>query len=88
MVGLYFPLRSGSEHQELRLESSQKDIVEREGDRTYLLYTITQKNHPSGLKGRHIKPKTVQHHANTDNPPEDIQEIQIHLPCNSKGLLP
>ena len=43
MVGLYFPLRSGSEHQELRLESSQKDIVEREGDRTYLLYTITQK---------------------------------------------
>ena len=43
MVGLYFSLRSGSKHQELRLESSQKDIVEREGDRTYLLYTITQK---------------------------------------------
>ena len=43
--------------------------MEREGECPYLLYTEdVSKNRPGGLKGRRVKPKVVQHHANTDNP--------------------
>ena len=69
MNGLYFALRSGSEHRALRFEPPQIEVVEREGERPYLLYTEdTSKNRPGGLKGRRMKPKVVRHHANTENP--------------------
>ena len=69
MNGLYFALRSGNEHRALRFSPSQIEVVEREGERPYLLYTEDiSKNHPGGLKGRRIKPKVVRHHANIQNP--------------------
>ena len=37
--GLYFALRSGKEHRNLRHCPSQIEIVDRNGDRPYLLYT-------------------------------------------------
>ena len=47
----------------------QIEIVEREGERPYLLYTEDiSKNHPGGLKGRKIRPKAVRHYANVENP--------------------
>ena len=58
LVGLYFALRSGGEHRNLRFDNSQIEIVDKEGERAYLLYTEDcSKNHPGGLKGRHIQPK-------------------------------
>ena len=69
MNGLYFALRSGREHRDLRFSSSQIEVVEREGERAYLLYTEDDsKNHPGGLRGRRIQRKVVKHHANDDNP--------------------
>ena len=69
MNGFYFALRSGSEHRALRFVPPQIEVVEREGERPYLLYTEDiSKNRPGGLKGRRVKPKVVRQHANTDNP--------------------
>ena len=52
MIGLYFALRSGTEHRNLRFEPSQIQTCEREGERPYLLYTEdTSKNRQGGLKG-------------------------------------
>ncbi len=67
--GLYFALRSGSEHRQLRLHSpSQIELIEQSGKRPYLRYTEDiSKNRPGGIKGRNIKPKVVNHHANTSN---------------------
>ena len=89
MVSLYFALRSSIEHKNLRFEPSQIQICEREGERPYLLYTEdTSKNCQGGLKGRHITPKSVQHHANTANPERcTLQEIQVTLPWQSKEKL-
>ena len=68
MNGLYFALRSGSEHRNLRFASSQLEIVEREGEWPYVLYTEdSSKNHPAGLKGRNSKRKVVKHHNNVEN---------------------
>ena len=62
--GLYFALRSGKEHRQLRLHSGQIELFE--GDRPYLKYTEDlSKNRPGGLKG---KPKVVYHHANLERP--------------------
>ena len=48
MNGLYFALRSGSEHRNLRHNPCQIKIVERPGERPHLLYTEDiSKNHPS-----------------------------------------
>ena len=69
MNGLYFALRSGDEHRQLRHKPCQIQVVENEGERPYLLYTEDiSKNHPGGLKGRKFKPKVVVHYANTENP--------------------
>ena len=69
MNGLYFALRSGSEHRALRLVPPQIEVSEKKGERPYLLYTEdTSKNRPGGLKGRKMKLKVVRHHANTENP--------------------
>lgn len=67
--GLYFALRSGDEHRQLRLHSSQIELIEKSGERPYLKYVEDiSKNRPGGIKGRKIKPKVVYHHANTTRP--------------------
>lgn len=69
MNGLYFALRSGDEHRNLRLNPCQIQVIEKPGDRPYLLYIEDiSKNRPGGIKGRKVKPKVVQHHANINNP--------------------
>ena len=66
--GLYFALRSGKEHRQLRFSSYQIKVIEQPGKRPFLRYTEdTSKNHPGGIKGRKITPKVVDHHANTEN---------------------
>ncbi len=60
--GLYFALRSGREHRQLRIRPCQIQLIEREGERACLWYTEDMsKNRPGGIKGR-IKPKIVDHH--------------------------
>jgi len=67
--GLYFALRSGKEHRQLRSNPCQIELVEKEGERSYLKYTEdVSKNRPGGLKGRKVKPKVVYHHSNLENP--------------------
>ena len=66
--GLFFALRSGIEHRQLRHTPCQIKVVEKPGERAYLEYTEEfSKNHPGGLKGRKIKQKVVRHHANINN---------------------
>ena len=69
MNGLYFALRSGKEHRQLRFECPQIKVMEGPGERPHLLYTEDiSKNRPGGLRGRKQKPKVVVQHANTENP--------------------
>lgn len=69
MNGLYFALRSGAEHRQLRSNPCQIQVIEKPRQRPYLEYVEdTSKNRPGGLKGRKMKPKIVQHHDNPDNP--------------------
>ena len=67
--GLYFALRSGNEHKQLRVRPCQIEVIEPLSGSAYLKYTEdVSKNHPGGLKGRRTGSKTVVHHANTENP--------------------
>jgi hypothetical protein len=69
MSGLYFALRSGNEHRQLRHNPCQIQVIENPGERPHLRYTEDiSKNHPGGLKGRKQKPKVVIHHSNEENP--------------------
>ena len=69
MNGMYFALRSGSEHRNLWHNPSQIELIEKPGERAYLQYTEDiSKNHPGGLKGRKQNPKVVIHYENTNNP--------------------
>ena len=53
----------------LRFNPCQIQLVEISGQRSYLrLFEDVSKNHPSGLKGRNVSPKTVIHHASRENP--------------------
>ena len=86
MNWVYFALRSGKEHRELRHESSQ---IQRDGERPYLEYTEDEsKNRPGGLRGRHIARKVVKHHANLSNPDRCFVRLfclyQSHCPSNPK----
>ena len=50
--GLYFALRSGREHRQLRRMPCQIELIEPPGQRAYLRYVEdVLKNHPGGLKG-------------------------------------
>ena len=56
MNGLYFALRGGKEHRDLRYNPSQIQLIEKPGERPYLLYAEDiSKNHPGGLRGRNVK---------------------------------
>ena len=69
MNGLYFALRSGNKHHQLRHNPCQIQVIENPGERPYLQYTEDSfKNHPGGLKGHKQKPKVVIHHSNEENP--------------------
>ena len=69
MHGVYFALRSGQEHRNLRFDPAQVELIESPGQRAYLRYTEDiSKNNPGGLKGRKYKPKVVIQHENLDNP--------------------
>ena len=64
--GLYFALRSGKEHRQLRYHPPQIKVVENSGERPYT--EDSSKNHPGGIKGRKQKPKVVVQHANVEQP--------------------
>lgn len=69
MNGLYFALRSGDKHRQLRSNRCQIQVIERPGRRAFLEYIEdASKNRPEGLKGRKLNPKTMQHHDNPENP--------------------
>ena len=67
--GIYFALRSGSEHRQLRHNDCQITVVERSGERPFLRYVEdVSKNNQGGLKGKKISPNTVVQYANQENP--------------------
>ena len=67
MAGLYFALRSGDEHRQLRFSSVE--LVEKPGCTPCLVYTESvSKNNPGGLKHRKVSVKKVSHSANTERP--------------------
>ena len=66
--GLYFELRSGKEHRQLRSNPCQIGLIEQPGERPCLKYVDVSKNRPGGIKGKRIKPKVVHHHAISTNP--------------------
>ena len=69
MNGLYFAVRNGKEHHQLRHSLYQICIEEREGKTPSLLYTKgLSKNNQGGLKGRKSVPKAVKHYANMQDP--------------------
>ena len=69
MVGLYFALRSGSEHRRLWYTPAQIQLIEKLHSRPYLIYQedISKKNQ-GGLHSRTKQPKKVIYYANTTNP--------------------
>ena len=76
MNGLYFALRSGNEHRDLRHNPCQIQLFEPPGERAYLRYTEdTSKNRPGGLKGHKIKPKVVVHYSSPENPQRCFVEL-------------
>ena len=81
--GVCFALRSGEEHRRLRFKDSQIQVVEKPGERAYLVYTEDcSKNNQGGLKCRKLKTKEVIHHANAANPsrcPVRLYKLYIKL---------
>ena len=85
MNGIYFALRSGGEHRQLRSDPCQIQLVENAGSRPFLKYTEDiSKNRTGGLKGRKLKPKVVQHHDNPQNP----ERCFVRLFKRYQSLLP
>ena len=69
MVGLYFALRSGSEHRRLRHTPAQIQLIEKSHSRPYLIYQEDiSKTNQGGLHSRTKQPMKVVHYANTTNP--------------------
>ena len=60
MNGLYFALRGGKEHRQLQHRPSQITLIEKPGEKPYLLYKDdVSKNNPGGLKGRKNRQKLL-----------------------------
>ena len=61
MNGLYFALRSGDEHRQLRHKPCQIQVVENKGERPYLIYTedTSKKNTQEDLKDKNSSPKLL-----------------------------
>ena len=69
MNGIYFALRNGQEHRQLRHSPCQMQLVEKQRQIPYLLYSEDiSKNNQGGLKGRKCSPKMIKHFANVNNP--------------------
>ena len=82
---LFFPLRSGQEHRQLRSEPCQISVVEPSDGRAYLKYVEDiSKNRPGGIKGKWVKPKIV-HHENPTNSEPCIVRVFKQYPAT--GLL-
>ena len=65
--GLYFALRSGSEHRSLQFK--QIELVQPKDGKAYLKYVENvSKNNAGGLAHRKLQPRQVEHHANLSNP--------------------
>ena len=81
--GLYFALRTGSEHRHLQSHHCQIQLTEKPGQCP--LKTSPQ-NRQGGLKGRKVKPKVVPHHDNPSNPDRCFVRLfklyQSQLPQN------
>ena len=69
IVGLYFTLRSGSEHRWLRYTPVQIQLIEKSHSHPYLIYQEDiSKTNQGGLHSRTKQPKKVIHYAITTNP--------------------
>ena len=81
--GLYFALRSGKEHRQLRANPCQITVVEPPGERAYLKYIEDiSKNKQGGIKGRHRPKKEVVQHENTrctDRCPVKLFKLYVSL---------
>lgn len=67
MCGLYFALRSESEHRQLK--NGDIEVVERPEEVAYVVYNeSTSKNNSGGLKNCKVKPRSFLHYVNKDNP--------------------
>ena len=70
MNGLYFALRSGSEHQQLRHSPRQIQIIENPGERSYLRYCNTEDS-----SKRPQREKVVIYYSNVDNPSQCFVQL-------------
>ena len=84
MCGVYFALRSGQEHRDLRF--SQIKLKEIDGKKCLIYTENTSKNNAGGLKHRKVTPKTVTHYENKhDTSKCFIQYYQIYIKhCHHK----
>ncbi|XP_065182263.1 zinc finger MYM-type protein 2-like [Sycon ciliatum] len=77
LVGRNFALRSGEEHRALRFGStSQIKLVEKDGERPYLLHTEeVSKSYQGGLKTWKLTPRTVKAFNNPQCPERCIVSL-------------
>ena len=76
--GIYYALRSGSQHRQLWFDPCQIKLVERPGYWTYMYLEYIEgisKNWPEDLKGRKFKHKAVHHYDNPENPDSSHQIV-------------
>ena len=65
--GLYFAIRGGDEHRALQI--TQFEIVSKPGELSKVVYKEgTTKTYSGGILHRAVKPKTIEHHENIENP--------------------
>ena len=76
MVGLYFALRSGDERRQLHHSPCQIQLIEKLGERPYLIYTEDRsKINPGGLKGQKYRPNVA------------TAILKIHVGASSRSII-